>query len=125
MPILDLVIIPLTHHADTIAINSNSNSIMGRKLLSLRTRIGGFTTNKSVLIKNKEAFDGLVLELRDLQDRVILKVPMRYILDMTESNGLGLQFPAFVPDWIKSKLYSNNPSVIVTDEVVELLCEVL
>jgi hypothetical protein len=38
---------------------------------------------------------------------------------------LGLQFPAFVPDWIKSKLYSNNPSVIVTDEVVELLCEVL
>jgi hypothetical protein len=105
--------------------DDSSTSIAGRKLTNLRTRIGGKTINKAAIIGNKDAFDGLVVELKDKSGVVALKVPLRYILDMTQSNGLGLQFTAFVPDWKKSQIFSYNPGAVVTGEVVELLCEVI
>ena len=114
------IAIRTTANADSIPITGTGDSFKSKRIVSICTRVGGKTINKLSIV-SKAVLDVLFLELKEEGTDTRIQMPLSYILAMSsEQNGCKGLPVGFVASWDDSKMTCYDPSVLVTDQAVEL-----
>jgi hypothetical protein len=108
--------------ADDLTFASAADSIASKKIISIRTRVGGKTTGKLPIV-SADVIKTMVLELRNSDNNTMGEIPLATVLQMSDSReGRGLIIEDKIA-FMHSKIACLDPTLLVVGQAVALLIE--